>query len=68
MRGRFGHGGKRPGAGRPARPPEEVRRNRLLVLFTDHELRQLRALAAKQGIPTGTAAHRIIKRALRRRS
>ena len=56
--------------GRPAgtgKPPEEVRRNRVVVTLTDAELEQLDALADERDIPAGTAAYQLVARALRRR-
>ena len=55
-----------PRMGRPAGPPENVRRNRLTLLFTDAELAALEALARRRGRPVGTAAHELVTRALGR--
>ena len=53
--------------GRPAGPPERVRRNRVVVLLTDEELRKLEAVADAADEPVGTAAYNIVARSLRRR-
>lgn len=53
--------------GRPPGPPEQVRRNRVAVMLTDAELAQLERLAADQAVPLGTALHRLVSRALRRK-
>lgn len=37
-------------------------------MLTDDEMEALRALAVEQGLPVGTAAYKILRRALRRRS
>jgi len=54
--------------GRPPKPPEQVRRNRLVVMLTDAELDAIQTLAAKRGVPQGTIAHEVLTRALRRQS
>jgi DNA invertase Pin-like site-specific DNA recombinase len=63
-------GGRRPGAGRPKGsgkgPSPDSRRNRVAVMLTDVELRTLRGVARKQGIPVSTAAYRFIARSLGR--
>ena len=56
-----------PRMGRPPKPVEEVRRNRLVVMVTDAELAAIQSMAAKRGIPQGTLAHEVLARALRRR-
>ena len=65
MKGR--HGGPRKGSGRPAGPPEQVRRNRVVVMLTDAELAKLSALAEERDLPLGTAAYEIVARSLARR-
>lgn len=55
-----------PRMGRPPKPAEEVRRNRLVVMITDAELAALRALAGKRGVPQSTLAHEVLARLLRR--
>ena len=53
--------------GRPAGPPESVRRNRVTFTLTDAELVKLQELAAEKDLPAGTVAYTIIAKALRRR-
>ena len=57
----------RPKMGRPAGPPEKVRRNRVVVMVTDSELVRLTRLADAAGRPVGTLAYEIFARGLRRR-
>ena len=62
---------KKPGKpGRPkgsgAKPREEVRRNRAVIMVTDRELAALKRLAKASGVPVGTKAYEIIAKALRR--
>lgn len=63
-------GGRRPGAGRPKGsgqgPSPDSRRNRVAVMLTDTELRTLRSVARKSGIPVSTAAYEFIARSLAR--
>ena len=63
-------GGRRPGAGRPKGsgkgPSPDARRNRVAVMFSDHELELLRRLARKAGIPLSTLAHRSCIKGLER--
>jgi len=56
-----------PRMGKPPKPAEEVRRNRLVIMVTDAELDAIQALAARRGVPQGTVAHEVLLRALRRR-
>ena len=58
-----GPGGARPGAGRKPSPPGQARRNRVVVMLTDGELKELKKRA--EG-PLGTAAHKIIAASLSR--
>jgi len=67
MRTRSGRGGPRVGAGRPAGPIEELRRNRIAFMVTDTELAKLERLADERRLPLGTVAYEIVERALRRR-
>lgn len=53
--------------GRPPKPPEEARRNRVVVMVTDAELAKLQAAADDRGIPAGTVAYEALARWLRRR-
>ena len=57
---------KAPRMGRPPKPIEEVRRNRLVVMLTDSEIAALRAKADKQGVPFSVLARDVLARALRR--
>ena len=56
--------GRPPGTGKP---PEEVRKHRVVVMLTATELEQLEQIADEQDAPLGTAAYRIVARALKRR-
>lgn len=60
-----GRGGVRPGAGRKPKPIHTKQRNRLVVLLTDEELRQLEGAAADE--PLGTFARAVLLRSLARR-
>lgn len=60
-----GRGGARPGAGRPAGPPELVRRNRIVVLLADAELDRLERIAGER--PLGTVAYELLSAAIKRR-
>ena len=53
--------------GRPAAPPQTLRRNRVVVMMTDTEVEKLHRLAANKEIAVGTAAYEILARALKRR-
>ena len=64
---RAGRGGPRVGAGRPRSPVEQVRRNRLVLMLTDAERKQLKALARERGVPMGTLGHELLARSLSRR-
>jgi len=63
-------GGKRPGAGRPKGsgkgPSPDSRRNRVAVMLTDTELKTLKSLAKKKGVPVSTAAYGFIAKSLGR--
>lgn len=50
-------GGPRLGSGRPGKPVEETRRNRVIVLVNDKELKDLRRKAIGEMMPTGTLAY-----------
>ncbi len=67
---KLGWGGRRPGAGRPkgsgSGPSPNSRKNRVAVMFTDTELKKLRALAKKRGVPVATVAYRLIERSVKR--
>ena len=63
-------GGARRGAGRPkgsGGPPELVRRNRVVAMLTNAELRALKEIARERSLPLSTAAYEILSRTLRRR-
>ena len=53
--------------GRPRKPVEESRRNRVVVMLTDAELARLHRLADEKGLPFGTVAYELVARALIRR-
>ena len=53
--------------GRPARPAEEVRRNRVVVMLTDAELAKLERIAEAKDFPLGTVAYQIVASSLSRR-
>ena len=53
--------------GRPPRPAEQVRSNRVTATFTDVELKQLTKLADKKGVPVGTLLYQLARRSLKRR-
>jgi hypothetical protein len=57
-------GGARSGAGRP-KGAKSIRKNRVVALLTDTELRRLRSVAKKNGVPFGTMAHRLIVRGIK---
>lgn len=52
--------------GRPPAPPEQVRRNRVVVMLTDAELAALHRVADAAARPLGTVAHELLTRALRK--
>ncbi len=47
--------------GRPPAPPESIRRNRVVAMLTDAELRTLTRMAAERAVPIGTALYRLVK-------
>jgi len=53
--------------GRPRKPLDETRRNRVVVMLTDAELAKLHRLADEKGLPFGTVAYEIVAKALARR-
>ncbi len=53
--------------GRPAGPPENVRRNFVRAMVTDAELAKLKRMADEQDLPLSTVVYRILARALKRR-
>ena len=65
-------GGRRKGAGRPpgtgTGPSKHARINRVVAMLSNDELKILQAHAKRQKLPLGTAAYRIIAKALRRLS
>ena len=52
--------------GRPPGPPEQVRRNRVVVMLTDADLATLHRMADAQAKPLGTVAYEIVSKGLRR--
>jgi hypothetical protein len=65
-------GGRRKGAGRPpgtgTGPSKHARINRVVAMLSNDELKILQAHAKREKLPLGTAAYRIIAKALRRLS
>ncbi len=63
-------GGRRTGAGRPpgtgTGPSKHARVNRVVAMLSNDELKILQAHARREKLPLGTAAYRIIARALHR--
>lgn len=52
--------------GRPAQPPELVRRHRVVIMLRDDELAKLERLADSMDSPLGTAAYELVARVLKR--
>jgi len=52
--------------GRPAKPAEELRRNRVVIMLTDAELAKLHRLADERALPLGTVAYSVFAKALTR--
>ncbi len=65
-------GGRRRGAGRPIGsgkgPSPDARYNRVAVMFNNTEIKALKALASKDGLPIATVAYNLIARNLKRKS
>ncbi len=55
---------KKKRVGRPPRPPEQVRRNRITSTFTDRELADLQRRAEKASLPVAKVIHRALAEAL----
>jgi len=53
--------------GRPPKPLDEARRNRLTITLTDAEIEAIRAIAEARGLPLGSVVHELVARALARR-
>ena len=53
--------------GRPAGPPEKLRRNRVVAMVTDAELAKLHRLTDDKDLPLSTIVYEILARALKRR-
>lgn len=53
--------------GRPPKPSETVRHNRVATTLTDCELAELRAFAYARGVPVAAIIYELIVKALRRR-
>lgn len=62
-----GKRGQRRRMGRPPRPAEQVRSNRVTATFTGAELKQLTKMADEKGLPVGTLLYQLVKRSLKRR-
>lgn len=52
--------------GRPPRPVKVIRRNRVVTMVTDEELRLLTARAEEQNASISAVVHRMVKRSLNR--
>ena len=67
---KLGWGGKRPGAGRPKGTGQgsspDSRRNRVAVMLRDVELKKVKALARKRGLPVATVVYELAKSQLDR--
>ncbi len=57
-----------PKMGRPPGPPDQVRRNRLALMFTDAEIAALHRIAERESKPLGTVTHELLAKVLRRAS
>lgn len=70
LKKKSGWGGRRPGAGRPpgtgTGPSKDARINRVVAMLSNNELKTLQKHAKRQKLPLGTAAYKIIAKALRR--
>ena len=53
--------------GRPAKPSEAVRRNRVVIMLTDAEIAKLHRLADAKELPIGTLAYKVFSEAFRRK-
>jgi hypothetical protein len=54
------------GPGRPPKPRDQVRKNRVVILLTDDELDVIEELAAEQASTRGSVAYAFVARGLRR--
>ena len=63
-------GGSRRGAGRPpgtgTGPSKHARINRVVVMVSNAEMKILQTYAKREDLPLGTAAYRIVAKALKR--
>ena len=53
--------------GRPARPAESARRNRVVTLVTDTELKKLKSIAEAENRSLSAVVHQILKNHLSQR-
>ncbi len=60
-------GGKRKRVGRPAGPPETVRRNRVVAFVTDAELSKLHRISDERDLPMATVVYQLLVASLKRR-
>ena len=60
-------GGRKKRVGRPAGPPESVRRNRVVAFITDAELAKLHRMADQKDSPLATVVYQLLSGALKRR-
>ena len=61
-------GGWRPGAGRKPFPEGKARSERVVVMLTPPELKELKKLAIDLDLPLGTAAYKVLAKGLPRPS
>ena len=52
--------------GRPPRPAEQVRRNKVGTTLTDAEREQIEQIADERGVPVSAVIYELISRMLRR--
>lgn len=58
---------RRKKVGRPPKPQEEQRRNRVVITLTDADLARLHRVAEEKSLPLASVAAEFVIRALRRR-
>ena len=66
MARRSKRGGFRPGSGQKPGPPDKVRSERVVVMLTPPELKELKKLAIDWDLPLGTAAYKVLAKGLPR--
>lgn len=64
------HGGRRAGAGRPlgsgTGPGVDARVNRVAIMLSDDEAKQLRMVSKNRGFPPATVLHQLVTGPLKR--